>query len=279
MKYEFWMHYLEALKEASVPCILFSAVFRKNQIFFRSYGALFRKILHSFDLLIVQDADSEALLKKVGIKQTMTAPDTRFDRVWRIARSPFEDEAFSRIPGGKKVIVAGSIWPSDLPLLRKLDFDRITLLIAPHEIHDKNIRRISEAFDRQVLRSSQWKAAWPEEAVIILDSMGQLAKYYRYADLAIIGGGYGRGIHNILKAAVYGIPLAYGPRHQKFREARELLQSGAALSESPEKLARKINELLRSEKRLKEMGAISKNYVESQLGGSEQIVKAAEGYF
>ena len=279
VKYEFWMHYLEALKEASVPCILFSAVFRKNQIFFRSYGALFRKILHSFDLLIVQDADSEALLKKVGIKQTMTAPDTRFDRVWRIARSPFEDEAFSRIPGGKKVIVAGSIWPSDLPLLRKLDFDRITLLIAPHEIHDKNIRRISEAFDRQVLRSSQWKAAWPEEAVIILDSMGQLAKYYRYADLAIIGGGYGRGIHNILEAAVYGIPLAYGPHHQKFREARELLQSGAALSESPEKLARKINELLRSEKRLKEMGAISKNYVESQLGGSEQIVKAAEGYF
>ena len=120
----------------------------------------------------------------------MTAPDTRFDRVWRIARSPFEDEAFSRIPGGKKVIVAGSIWPSDLPLLRKLDFDRITLLIAPHEIHDKNIRRISEAFDLQVLRSSQWKfwTAWvnwqniidmPTWRLLVADTAGVFTTSWR----------------------------------------------------------------------------------------------------
>ncbi len=278
VKYEFWMYYLEALKEASVPRILFSAVFRKNQIFFKPYASLFRKILRSFDLLIVQDTDSEALLGKIGIENTMTAPDTRFDRVWRIAQIPFEDEAFAHIANGKKVIVAGSIWPSDLPLLRKLNPGQIILIIAPHEIHEKNIRTISEAFDQQVLRSSKWKGAWPGEAVIILDSMGQLAKYYRYADLAIIGGGYGRGVHNVLEAAVYGIPLAYGPRHQKFTEARELLQSGAALSDSPEKLAREINELLTDEKKLKEMGAISRDYVRSHLGGSEKIVKAAEAF-
>lgn len=278
VKYEFWMHYLEALKEASVPHILFSAVFRPNQIFFKAYAPVFRDILRSFDLLIVQDADSETLLKKIGIEKTMTAPDTRFDRVRHIAQSAFTHKGFESLGQRRKIILAGSIWPSDLPLLRRLNTGQITLIIAPHEIDEDNIRTIAAAFDREVVRSSRWEGSWPEEAVIIMDHMGQLAGAYRYADLAIIGGGYGRGIHNILEAAVYGIPLAYGPRHQKFIEARELLQAGAALSDSPEKLARAINELLKDEKRLKEMGAISKNYVHAHLGGSEQIVKAAEGY-
>jgi len=278
VKYEFWLYYLEALKKASVAHILFSAVFRPNQIFFKPFASHFRKILRGFDLLIVQDADSEALLKKIGIKQTMIAPDTRFDRVLHIAQNSFDHEGFEGLERDKKIILAGSIWPSDLPLLQSLNFDQITLIVAPHEIHENNIRKIASAFDRPIIRSSQWKGFWPNEAVIIMDSMGQLAGAYRYADLAIIGGGYGRGVHNILEAAIYGIPVAYGPQHQKSIEARELLQAGAALSDSPEKLARTINSLLNDEKRLKEMGKISKEYVHGHLGGSMRIVKAAETY-
>ena len=234
VKYEFWYFYLKNLKKRNIPTYLISARFRPNQPFFKLYGAPFRYMLTCFTHLFVQDEPSRELLKKLpGLSLPVTvAGDTRFDRVAEIATCDNTPERFRQMVQ-EPVLVAGSTWPEDEEILVRLldDHPTLQLVVAPHEIHPGHLAFIRQKFakwDPLFFSMAQSKEAVPR--VLVIDSIGMLSSLYRYATCCYIGGGFNKsGIHNTLEAAVYGKPLLFGPNYQKFKEARDLIDNGAAV--------------------------------------------------
>lgn len=234
IKYEFWANYLYSLKKRNIPIYLFSAIFRPEQVFFKPYGAFFRNLLSFYDTIFVQDAISLALLKRINIRNVQIAGDTRFDRVCEIQA---QAKALPLIASFKRnssfTLVAGSSWPKDEDLI--IDhFNRhpeMKLIIAPHEIHESHIQDIMRKLKRPFARYSSLSDSMPSEAdCLIIDCIGLLSSVYRYGDVAYIGGGFGVGIHNVLEAAVYDIPVVFGPNFERFREARDLVRVKGAFT-------------------------------------------------
>ena len=234
IKYEFWLNYLTELKKRNIKTYLISAVFRPNQLFFKWYGRWYRKALLCYEHLFVQDEASKKLLALYGIKNVEVCGDTRFDRVLEIQQSARllpEIETFAK--GDKPVLVVGSSWPEDEELIIPYfnSHPEVKLIIAPHEIHREHLLYIQSLLNRPAVRMSE--AAEDElrtHDCLIIDSIGFLSSIYRYGWVAYIGGGFGKGIHNTLEAAVYGIPVIFGPNYQKFKEARGLISSGGGFS-------------------------------------------------
>ncbi len=234
VKYEYWFHYFNELKKAGIPLYMVSAIFRDNQVFFKSYGAWFRKILGCVTRFYVQDEKSEKLLHSIGLQNTVVAGDTRFDRVSAIAKSAADvpvAEAFSK---DARVLVAGSSWPADEAILA--DYingapANVKFIIAPHEVHDGHVSQLVKRFTVPVVRFSQLQGEVPSSArVLIIDTIGLLSSIYRYGSVAYIGGGFGKGIHNTLEAATYNMPVIFGPNHKKFKEAVDLLSLGGGFT-------------------------------------------------
>lgn len=233
VKYEFWSNYLHELQRRNIPTYIISAIFRKNQNFFRRGGGFFRKMLHCFTHLYVQDEASKELLQSIGIKNVTVAGDTRFDRVIAINNNARELPLVKQFTDGHHTIVAGSSWPADEELLAQYinSHKEQRIIIAPHEIHDEHITHIESLITRRTLRLSQANESNIQDAeCLIVDCIGLLSSIYRYGKVAYIGGGFGAGIHNILEAAVYGMPVIFGPRYGKFREARNMVAQGCAYS-------------------------------------------------
>ncbi|MDE6287920.1 MAG: 3-deoxy-D-manno-octulosonic acid transferase, partial [Muribaculaceae bacterium] len=235
IKYEFWGNYLAELRRRGIPTYIISAIFRPGQRFFRRGGGVFRRMLTCFDHLYVQDENSRRLLASIGIDKVTVAGDTRFDRVTDIRKAARELPAplATFIAGSHFTIVAGSSWEPDedilFPWLEKHPEAR--LVIAPHEFDERRLARMLERLGKNARLLSQLKT--PEDLpadcrAVIVDSFGLLSSLYRVASVAIIGGGFGSGIHNINEAAVYGIPVIFGPRHEKFKEASDLITAGGA---------------------------------------------------
>lgn len=229
-KYEFWYHYLHQLSNAEIPIVCFSAKFRANQLFFKSYGSFYRNILRFFTHLFVQDKDSELLLKSAGINHVTVVGDTRFDRVIEIAeakKSIAEAEQFSNV---KPVIVAGSVWPADLEILYEVINSNVEYkwVIAPHEIHEDELKLMEKNISRETVRFSNKSTDFSTADVLLIDNIGMLSSLYQYGKLAYIGGGFGNGIHNTLEAAVFGLPLFFGPKHEKFKEASDMKKISCA---------------------------------------------------
>jgi 3-deoxy-D-manno-octulosonic-acid transferase len=278
VKYEFWFNYLDILYRKSIPFYLISASFRGDQHFFKGYGSWFRKALHHYRHIFVQNETSRQLLSSIGVTNVSVSGDTRFDRVAEIA-SHAKDisiaELFSR---NAQVIVAGSTWPGDEQLLIEYIREHIDvkLIIAPHEIAEEKIVSIISSCERftKAIRYSQANAAVSDARVLIIDNIGMLSSLYRYGQVAYIGGGFGKGIHNILEAATYGMPVIFGPNYQKFNEAKELVRLGGAFSitGSPT-LNETLNALLPDSRKLKEASAISRNYVERNTGATGIILR------
>ncbi len=234
VKYEFWGNILQELHRRSIPTYLVSGIFRKRQAFFKWYGSIVRPVLKCFTHLFVQDEESKRLVEELGIKNVTVCGDTRFDRVIAIQQQAKE------FPWAKKfvekssfVLVAGSSWPKDEEIL--LDhFNRhseMKLIIAPHEIHEEHIQSIISQLKRPYMRYSQMdEAKLADVDCLIIDAIGFLSGIYRYGHIAYIGGGFGVGIHNTLEAAVYGIPVLFGPNHTAFREALGLLEAKGGFS-------------------------------------------------
>ena len=231
IKYEFWGNYLTELKKKDVPTYIVSAIFRESQVFFKWYGGWYRGFLQNFRHLFVQDSNSKNLLASIGIKNVSIVGDTRFDRVLAIAKSSKELPVVQSFKGEAKVLVVGSSWPKDedfiLPYFN--EHKNLKLIIAPHEVHESHIEDILSKLKRPALRYTK---ATEEEAAnadcLIIDCFGLLSSIYRYGEVAYIGGGFGVGIHNILEAAVYGMPVIFGPNYHKFREAVEMVKTGSA---------------------------------------------------
>lgn len=234
IKYEYWLNYLQQLRRGGFRTFIVSAIFRRDSMFFKPYGGMFRNGLNTFERLFVQDVESAQLLAELGITNVTVAGDTRFDRVATIAAAVRQIDILERFAEDEDVFVAGSTWPPDEELLLKLIAAHPTLkfVIAPHEIHEEHISELVSRIPAPAVRYTHLTddSAADAARVLMLDTVGLLSSVYQYGKYGYIGGGFGAGIHNTLEAATFGLPLAFGPKYAKFREARELIDIGAAVS-------------------------------------------------
>lgn len=278
IKYEFWGNYLQQLQKTAVPTYIISAIFRPGQIFFKPWGGMFRGMLRRFDRIYLQDEDSRALLSGIGIDNTVVAGDTRFDRVTDVMAGTCE------IAGGdalRSFIIFGSSWEADeanyLPWLNANP--EVKFIIAPHEFDAARVSALCDAVSGNVIPLSQWEKHIADNGTapagvrgIVVDCFGKLASLYRYASVAYIGGGHGAGIHNINEAAVYGIPVVFGPNYHKFKEARDLIALGGALCVPDAKAtADTLDRLLADEAFRTEAGKTAGRYIADNIGATDRI--------
>ena len=283
VKYEFWGNFLNELKKRKVPTFLISAIFRKNQPFFKFWGSMFRQILKCYTHIYVQDENSRKLLESIGIDNVTVAGDTRFDRVTDVLKnaSPIDTiERWKESNKEMKCLIAGSSWPEDedvyIPWIESRD-DIITI-IAPHEFDKERLIKLKERIgsDHTALYSEVHAPGAkidPSIKVIIIDCFGLLSSLYRYAELAYVGGGFGAGIHNVAEAAVYGVPVLFGPNHEKFREAKDLKECGGGFAvDSPESFKETAEQLIDNPIPLEAAGKAAGNYIKSSLGATDRII-------
>lgn len=284
VKYEFWYHYLNELKNKNVPTLLVSAAFRASQPFFQWQGGLFRKMLHCFTHLHVQDAASAELLRSIEISCNVSITgDTRYDRVAAIKAGIREIPEAEDFKGNCKILIAGSSWPEDENILRKC-LDTLPadwkLIIAPHEIDDAHINQLKDVFGNDavtfsVLRMERAQAA---RRVLIIDNMGMLSSLYAYGDIAWVGGGFRKGgIHNTLEPAIFGTPIIMGPVYRKFVEAVKLVDQGAAfpVQDEAEGLSL-ISNLIADDNRRTGIRTKLEEFMSAETGATERILAQAK---
>ena len=233
VKYEFWFHYINELKKRNIPLYLISCIFRENQLFFKNspWGKWYRKMLNGIEHFFVQDDHSIELLREIGFNNTSKAGDTRFDRVAEIARNGKNLPIVDAFKGNSQMVVAGSTWKPDEEILIQYihNHPETKFIIAPHETKKGNIERLISQLECPVCCYTEaTEATVINKQVLIVDTIGILSSIYKYADLAYIGGGFGVGIHNTLEASIFGLPIAFGPNYQKFREATTMVDLGIA---------------------------------------------------
>jgi len=280
VKYEFWYNFILEICRKNVPLYLISGIFRPGQHFFRWYGGFFRKMLFSFTHIFVQDTESERLLKETGLKNVTVAGDTRFDRVVQIAEAAKEIPQLSLFRGGEKLFLAGSSWPPDEEIIVKYIKSHpgsMKWVFAPHEIGSGNIERLSRLIGEDVIRFSGFTEKEKDARVMIIDNIGMLSSAYRYADIAAVGGGFGKGIHNVLEAACWGIPVLFGPNHGKFREALMMKAEGAAKSfSSYGDFEAAVDTWLSDEKTYRNAADSAREYVRKNSGATAAIIGKLE---
>ena len=233
VKYEFWFHYITELKKRNIPLYLVSAIFRENQLFFKNtpWGKWYQKMLFSFEQFFVQDEQSVRLLHGVGIKNVTKSGDTRFDRVAEIARNGKNIPLVEKFKGNSLLVVAGSTWKPDEEMLIQYihNHPETKFIIAPHETKKANIERLISLLKNPVICYTEaTEESVMNKQVMIVDTIGILSSIYKYADLSYIGGGFGVGIHNTLEAAIFGMPIVFGPNYHKFNEAKTMVSLGIA---------------------------------------------------
>lgn len=278
VKYEFWSNYLHALKAHGVPAYSISSIFRPGQIFFRWWGGFYAKVLRCFDRLYVQNEESKALLAGIGISNVTVAGDTRFDRVTAIQASCKRFDILDEFSAAsqKPILMMGSSWQPDEDIVVPYfnEHPEMRLVIAPHEFNEARLASLLQKINRPVKRYT--KIATASEArdcdCLIIDCFGILSSCYAYAQAAYIGGGFGAGIHNLNEAAVYGIPVIFGPNHYKFKEASDLIACGGGFSiKDSEGFSEVFTRMLTDAEALKASGKRAGDYIKSQLGATEII--------
>ena len=275
VKNEFWLNMLAELRRRNIRTYLASAIFRRNSIFFNPVGDIWRKALHSFDTLFVQDEGSKALLAEIGVENVVVAGDTRFDRVSAIAEQAEKVEIIEQFKGDKRLFVAGSTWGPDEDILLPLINENpdIKFVIAPHEMDESRIERLLREVKGGAVRYTQLPSDFADKQVLVLDTIGLLSRVYASAEWAYVGGGFGVGIHSTLEAAVYGMPVAFGANYRKFREACDLIALGAGRSvRSAEELKVWFDELKSDTDYLARLSTLAKVYVGQHRGATEKIV-------
>lgn len=284
IKYEFWYNHLVALKNSGSHILSFSTIFRADQVFFKSYGGFYRKMLHYFDHLFVQNEESLKLMHQVNISNCSLAGDTRFDRVISIAsgvRQLPEIEAFLQ---HSPCLVAGSVWEADMteliPALNRMS-QPLKAIIAPHEIEKNQMENWRKSLEGKSMLYSEYKKSYDNSAEIqpfnylIIDNIGMLSSLYRYSDTAYIGGSFGSGLHNILEAATFGVPILYGnKKYQKFQEALDLIEQGSAKAVADtNEIKFYLSEWLTEPSKRKNLGEISEKYVASRTGATALVME------
>lgn len=279
IKYEFWYFFIDELKKQNIPLYIISAIFRDGQHFFKNtpWGKWYRKSLFKFEHFFVQNESSAKLLEQIGLSNISVAGDTRFDRVASIAKAAKKIENVEKFKGNSLVIVAGSTWKPDEELLAAFinQSKNIKFIIAPHEVTTSNVNRINQLLKKPSVSYSKIDETNIDiHDVLIIDSIGLLSSLYQYSNIAYIGGGFGVGIHNILEAATFGMPIVFGPNFRKFKEAKDLTSEGGAFSITKyDELQRHFDRLISDEILLKKTAQISRDYVAKNVGSTKFIIK------
>ena len=278
VKYEFWGNYLEQLKSRNIPTYIISTIFRPKQVFFKPWGGMFRKMLGCFTHLYLQNDESLKLLQSIGVDNVTVCGDTRLDRVLQIKAQAKEFPAIAAMTAGDRpTLVMGSSWEPDEDIIIPYfnSHPDMKLVIAPHEFNESRLAALMARIERPVARYSQLEGKDPATLdCLIIDCFGILSSLYRYGDVAYIGGGFGAGIHNVPEAAVYGIPVIFGPKHEKFKEAIELNACGGGFAISNAQQCNEILYKLLSDKNaLQAAGAAASNYITTHTGATERIFK------
>lgn len=283
VKYEFWYHFIYQTHQHNVPIILFSAIFRAEQIFFNPYFTFFRNLLKKFTHIFVQNQTSLMLLQNIDIEQVSLSGDTRFDRVWAIKEANREIPIANIFKNGEKLMIVGSSWKEDISVISKAlqHFPYpIKLIIAPHEINENTLQYIeNQFFYRKVIRFSQAKSLnnTQESAnfdLLLIDNVGMLSALYRYGEYAFVGGGYAQGLHNILEPAVFGMPIFFGNlAYQKFSEATQLEKLGVAFPiKKAEDLKNKLIFFIENQQAKKKIDTECISFVKENLGSTDKIL-------
>lgn len=276
IKYEFWYNYSQALKNRSIPLISASCILRPDQAFFKWYGSVFRKTLHNFHYFFTQNIETQELLKKLNIPSTV-AGDTRFDRVHQITQAGAAVELAAQFKNNQKVLVAGSCWKDDMDVLSPFindHYQQLKFIIAPHEISEAFITYIEKSISAKTIRYSQAKEGVENFDVLIIDNIGMLSRLYRYGEFAYVGGAFGDGLHNILEAACYGLPIFFGNKnYKKFQEATDLIMRGGAFEVSGyTELRQKYESLNNRPENFLLACEVTRAYVQENLGATKKIV-------
>lgn len=276
IKYEFWKNYLDELHKRRIAVYSVSSIFRKNQIFFKWYGGTYRRVLKNFDYLFVQNEASKRFLAKIGINCVDVVGDTRFDRVLQIKEEAKELPLVKSFKQNSPVFIAGSSWAPDEDIFIRYfnEHPEVKLIIAPHLIDENHLVEIISKLKRSYVRYTK---ATEENTVksncLIIDCFGLLSSIYRYGDVAYIGGGFGAGIHNTLEAAVYGIPVLFGPKFGKFMEAKELMTCKGAYSiNSYEEFKGIMDRFYADRDFYQQTCSLAGEYVTKQAGASDRIL-------
>lgn len=276
IKYEYWYNIIKATYDQQIPIISVSSIFRNDQLFFKSYGKLFRNLLSFFDHFFVQDRRSIKLLKRILIQNVTYSGDTRFDRVKGI-RSKVKDtpiaEAFAK---NSQVFVIGSCWGQDMNVLLTFinESPSLKFIIAPHTIDERFIKKLEIDLMRTTIRFSEANIDNVTEVeVLIIDNIGMLSSLYQYGDYAYIGGAFGQGLHNILEPATFGLPIFFGNKNfKKFKEARDLVNLGGAFAVgSYSELSNHFNSVS-NPKHYKMASDINADYIQNNTGATDIIL-------
>ncbi len=277
IKYEFWYNYSNQLKKHGIPLISASCILRPDQIFFKPYGNFFRQILRNFNAFFVQNQETKKLLSSIGIN-AIIAGDTRFDRVLQIINTAKEVELVKTFKSDQQVWVIGSCWPEDIDVLSPFIHDHsyhLKFIIAPHEINEKFLSEIERSLQLRTVRFSKSGHDDVKNAqVLIIDNIGMLSTLYKYGEVAYVGGAFGAGLHNILEAACYGIPIFFGNKnYEKYQEANDLIMRGGAFEVSGYADLKAKYQLLNSKPENYLLACeVTKSYVEENRGATKKIV-------
>lgn len=276
VKYEFWYNYLFQLKSKNIPTYLISGVFRENQIFFKWYGSAYKKMLNYFTFFFVQNLSSKSLMNKNGYNNISVTGDTRLDRVYENSLNPEKPSLIKKFTENKITIILGSSWPAEEKIITefinstKKDF---RFIIAPHNVNNTHIKEIETLLGDEYIKYSE--ANYDNIAnykTLIIDNIGILANTYQFTDIAFVGGGFTGSLHNILEPASFGNVILFGPKHDKFHEAEELVNvNGAYEIEYADDLIAITNHLL-IDGNLSKFQEENKNYIKEGRGASDKIL-------
>lgn len=280
VKYDVWPGIVKAMESRGIPMVLFAALFREGQHYFQPWGGLFREALNAFSHIILQDEKAEKLLADIAVRAKISsAPDTRFDRVLEIAA---KGKAIPRIEswaGDKKVLVAGSTWQMD-EIHLKLIWDEVLkpkgwkMIIATHDVSEQRRKEVGKIFPEAALWTAEGES---DSDILILDTIGMLSAVYRYAHIAYVGGGFNRAIHNTLEAAVYGIPVLFGPKYKRFAEAVQLIKHEAAVSApTGADLLQAALFLVNDSESREKVGGNAKAFVAANHGGTDHVMQVVK---
>ncbi len=298
IKYEFWPNYLSVLKKRRIPTILFSAIFRPDQLFFKAYGGFYRNVLFCLDHILVQNHESEELLKSIDYNQVTLAGDTRLDRVVQIAKQAKTFPMIEQFKGNTPLLIVGSAWPDDLEVIFSFlnHFKHpLKVIVAPHEINAEQIRNWQQAVTVESFVYSEWleegerktengRFSLPDfgtSSLLFLDTVGMLSSVYRYANFVFVGGGYRDGLHNTMEPAVFGMPIFFGqPYYRKFQEALDLLQLGGAQTvANADEFTQAFAEVYENEALRKQKADVCRDYVQKNAGATEKVMKIINSTF
>ncbi len=286
IKYEFWYNYLHILRHRGVPVYSVSSIFRENQIFFRWYGRQYSRVLKCFTHFFVQNELSKELLAKIGITSVTITGDTRFDRVLQIKEAAKQLPIVERFIGQQesKVFIAGSSWQPDEEVFIPYLSSRLKewkLIIAPHVIGEEHLKQIEKLLEgHRVVRytAATGNASLVDDAeVLIIDCFGLLSSIYHYGTVTYVGGGFGVGIHNVLEAAVWNVPVIIGPNNKKFQEAQELLTAGGCFEiNGYDDFEHLMERFQKDSDFLKKAGECAGNYVKSKMGSTMKVLSSVK---